>query len=347
MVKLLVLAVLLASSPASGLLETLFRTENSCYSGCHANYAASGPHLDACKNGCNYKLYNEDCASKCRLFSRDEQIQASCQVGCTLSRPVEQPKPVIPVVAPQEQPAVVEGQDSERPHSIILVRLRQRPFIQMPGLDRLFSNDPVQMFNDMLRQFREKANELDQSFREPFERPQELPKPGDFGPVFHLIKSIPIGPLLSNVRPDSSSESSEEKPGQHEKLPLVDEIKHAIKFPREHQQRLRERVQPLHARVQQFFADVRNEWNDLVRRQPKIPIWIFLCILLTSSAILWYMVMSLCRHTPSREALSIRSQELVFHPYEHDAYEKEKIQPDEQLYQVTESLPIKVKLSNI
>jgi len=58
------------------------------------------------------------------------------------------------------------------------------------------------------------------------------------------------------------------------------------------------------------------------------------------------MVMSLCRHTPSRNALSIRAQELVFHPYEHDAYEKEKIQPDDHPYEVTD-LPIKVKLSNI
>ncbi len=56
--------------------------------------------------------------------------------------------------------------------------------------------------------------------------------------------------------------------------------------------------------------------------------------------------MSLCRHTPSRNALSIRAQELVFHPYEHDAYEKEKIQPDDHPYEVTD-LPIKVKLSNI
>jgi len=57
------------------------------------------------------------------------------------------------------------------------------------------------------------------------------------------------------------------------------------------------------------------------------------------------MVMSLCRHTPSRNGLSIRAQELVFNPYEYEGYEKEKIQPDDQPYE--ESLPIKVKLSNI
>lgn len=51
MVKLLIFAILLASSPASGLLETLFRAENSCYSGCQSNYAASADHLKACKEG--------------------------------------------------------------------------------------------------------------------------------------------------------------------------------------------------------------------------------------------------------------------------------------------------------
>ena len=51
MVKLLVFAILLASSPASGLLDTLFRAENNCYSGCQSNYAASADHLKACKEG--------------------------------------------------------------------------------------------------------------------------------------------------------------------------------------------------------------------------------------------------------------------------------------------------------
>lgn len=58
------------------------------------------------------------------------------------------------------------------------------------------------------------------------------------------------------------------------------------------------------------------------------------------------MLVSLCRHSPSRY-LSVRGQELVFHPYEYEGYEKEKIQPDGSLYDGTEPMPIKVKLSNI
>jgi hypothetical protein len=214
--------------------------------------------------------------------------------------------------------------------------------MELPSMNRFFSQDPIQMFNDMIRQFQEKTNNFDQTIRKTFEeKSKDLP---EFGTISQLAKNIPIIRLPNNVRADSSSESSEEN---KEKRPLINEFKHVIQHPREHQQYVRERLQPLRNRIQQFVTDVRTEWNDLVRKQPKIPVWIFLGILLSSSAILWYMVMSLCRHTPSRNALSIRAQELVFHPYEYDAYEKEKIQPDDQPYEVTESLPIKVKLSNI
>jgi hypothetical protein len=245
-------------------------------------------------------------------------------------------------------PETVEGQEPQQFRSIILVRLR-RPLGPVPALDRMFGDDPAMMFKNIFSQFREKAQEFDQMIRAQLERPQDMPKTGEFGPVFNLIKSIPIMQLPNNVRADSSSESSEssEKHEKDGKRPLFEEMKHVIKHPREQQERLHERVKSLDARIQQFFNNVRTEWQDLVRKQPKLPIWIFLCILLSSSAILWYMVMSLCRHTPSRDALSIRAQELVFHPYDHDGYEKEKIQPDDQLYEVTEPLPIKVKLSNI
>jgi hypothetical protein len=51
MVKLLVFAILLASSPATGLLENLFSNELTCYSGCSTNYAAKAEHLNACRKG--------------------------------------------------------------------------------------------------------------------------------------------------------------------------------------------------------------------------------------------------------------------------------------------------------
>jgi len=363
MVKLIVLAILLASSQANGLLENLFNSENNCYTGCHSNYAASSAHLDGCKKGCDFKLFNTDCTSPCLALSKEESIQNSCQVGCTLSRPVDPTvvdKPVVavdPVPENKDSESIVPplNPEPERHHSIILIRLRQRPSIdmpsiQMPSVQQFFNNDPIQFFNSIVKQFQEKANNFEQSIRKSFEQnANELPKP-DFGSISDLIKSIPINPLPGNVKDDSSSsssESSESSEEKHNKRPLINEFQHIIKYPGQHEQYLRERLQPVNNRVQQFFTDVRSGWNDLVRKQPKIPIWIFIAILLSSSAILWYMVMSLCRHRPSRSTLSVRAQELVFHPYEYDVYEKEKIQPDDQPYEVTESLPIKVKLSNI
>lgn len=55
------------------------------------------------------------------------------------------------------------------------------------------------------------------------------------------------------------------------------------------------------------------------------------------------MIISLCRRKPEHRILSIRAQDLVF----DNTYEKEKIQPNEEYYQITESLPVKIKLANI
>jgi len=172
-----------------------------------------------------------------------------------------------------------------RPRSIILIRLRNRPSVDMPSAPQFFNSDPIQMFNDIIKQFQEKANSFEQAIRQPLDQnAKDLPKIPEFGRISELIKSIPIVPLPGSIRADSSSESSEELNG---KRPLIDEFRHVIKHPREHQQYLRERMQPVKNRLHQFFTDVRTEWNDLVRKQPKIPIWLFLGILLSSSAILW------------------------------------------------------------
>lgn len=346
MVKLLVLAILLASSPANGLIETLFRAENNCYSGCQSNYATNEAYLDACKKGCDFRLHNEDCATQCIAYTTDPQTQSSCQVGCTLSQPIgntvqgQKPNILIDPIPNVKAPEWIEpvNPEPERPRSIILIRLRQRPSVDMPAIPNIFNSDASQFFNNIIRQFQDKANEFEQSVRQSFEQKVKgLPQsPSEFGPAAKFIQSIPIIRLRTNMHPDSSSESSEQI---DDKRPLLDNFKHMLHHPRE-------RLEPANNRVHQFFTDVRSEWNDLVRKQPKIPVWIFLAILLSSSAILWYMVMSLCRRAPSRD-LSIRAQELIFHPYEYDVYEKEKIQPDDHPYEVTESLPIKVKLTNI
>jgi hypothetical protein len=85
---------------------------------------------------------------------------------------------------------------------------------------------------------------------------------------------------------------------------------------------------------------MRNQWNNLLHKQPKIPIWILVGVLILSSAMLWCkffhhknnrinpfclidMIVSLCCHTPRHHNLSIQAQELII----DNTYEKEKLQP--------------------
>jgi len=321
---------------AFGLIETFYQKENECYQMCSQTYQLntypSAQHLDACKKGCDHKLFSPNadttvCSGLCDSY-RMYDLQAACIIGCNADVVPPKEGPVIP----QEPPVEVapespsESGEQERPKSIILIRLRERPLMSIPSFDRVFNSDPFQMFNDMLKQIKEKANEFDKT----------LGEQPDFGPVFHLSQSIPILPVQQSEQKSvekssdssSSSESSseEEKPGRKHR-PFIAEMKHIIQHPQEHEKLIKQRIQPLNARLQQFFNDVKTEWNDLIKKQPKIPIWIFICVLLTSSAILWYMAMSMCRASPHRNHLSIRSQELIFHPYDSNdllSSEKEK-----------------------
>jgi hypothetical protein len=359
MVKLLVFAILLASSPATGLLQALFRTESNCYSGCTNKYGNNRDHLKSCRQGCDVKLQNEDCATQCKS-STGENVDEFCQFGCSLSHADSETKIEKPNVLTDPVPTVTESvapaaPETERPHSIILIRLRQRPLMpmqsmpmqsmpmqsmSMPSMHQFFNSDPIQMFNEMIKQFQERTKTFEESIRQSFdENGKELPKLSGFIKLSELPKSIPLI-RIPIKNPDASSEE------QDDKKPPMEGFRHGFHHGHGHHFQLQgQTMEPKQNHLRQFVSDVRSEWNDLIRKQPKIPIWIFLAIFLTSSVILWYMVMSLCRKTPSRDVLSIRAQELVFHPYDYDAYEKEKIQPDDQPYEVTESLPI--KLSNI
>ena len=88
MLQFLVFTIFLFSSPTFGLLENLFHTQNSCYRGCHSTYADNVYNMNACKKGCDFKLHNEYCPDQCKFLSNQEQIQASCLVGCLMIHPV-------------------------------------------------------------------------------------------------------------------------------------------------------------------------------------------------------------------------------------------------------------------
>ena len=51
MLNLIILTIVLISSPTFGLLENLFHAENNCYSGCHSNYVDNIFNLNYCKKG--------------------------------------------------------------------------------------------------------------------------------------------------------------------------------------------------------------------------------------------------------------------------------------------------------
>jgi len=133
MLKLIIFTIFLISSPTFSLVQSLFQTENHCYSGCHANYIDNLSNLDACKQGCDYKLHDEKCSDQCKLLSIDKQIQASCLVGCSMNSLKKS----------------IGNQDRQ---SIILIR--QRPLIRLSSS----SNDPVETFNDIIKQFKENKN---------------------------------------------------------------------------------------------------------------------------------------------------------------------------------------------
>lgn len=364
MVKLLVFAILLASASSSSLLEELFSAENTCYNGCHVNYAASTTHLDACTQGCDFKLHNEDCANQCKTKYSNEAEADSCQVGCTLGHAhsdVIPDKPFlaidpVPDIEPKETEATTTTaaavpeteSEPERPRSIIIIRLRQRPSLEMPPappMESVFPNDPIQMFNDIVRRFQERAKIFEDSIRASIdEQSKDMPKSDASQPIPDIVQAIPFIRISTNVREDSSSESSEESSNGRS---MMNEMRHVMHHPREQQQFIRDHVERVDGQMKETWSNIRNQWNEFVRNQPKMPIWFFIGLLLSSSALLWYMLVSLCRQSPSYNPLTVRAQELVFYPYEYDGYEKEKIQPDGQLYDATEPLPIKVKLSNI
>lgn len=356
MVKLLVFAILLASSPATALLETLYNSESNCYSVCAEYYKDN--LLEFCKKGCDFKLHNEGCEDQCKSVSDDKEIQESCQKGCELNDPLvddilnspdiavdpiptdktsEVPVTVAATTAAVNEPEII------RPHSIILIRLRQRPSIQFPSMQNFFGNDPVQMFNSMIQQFQDHAKTFEEAIRSQLaNNAGENQQLSNLPILSELPKVMPMHHMQMQPFDTPAGEQSDHHRMMHA-------FHHHFGHP--HGGPFRdanvENVQPENSRVRQFFTDVHTEWNDLVRKQPKIPIWIFLGIFLSSSVILWYMIMSLCRHAPNRDPLSIRAQEVVFHPYDYEGYEKAKIQPDDDTYDVAESVPIKVKLTNI
>lgn len=300
MLSKLVLAIFIVSSPAFGLLQTLYQNHADCYNGCQTNYAATTSHWEACKKGCDMKLYNQNCIEQCPTSFTDEALRTSCLVGCSMM-----PENLSPAV-----------NNPERPRSIILIRLRQRPSLQFPTLNDFFNKNPADLFNDLIKQWKTETEALGQ--------PNDLAKSNEWKTVVHFVKAIPLLDSASGVRADSSSESSEE---------TLNSVKHVFVHHAQGSSSLRERFQ-------QWTQDIHQRWNHLVAKQPSMPIWILLGFFICLSAFFWYMIVSLCSHAPTHRTLSLQAQELFL----ENADDKEKLI---HVYQSQETLPVKVKLTNI
>lgn len=301
MLSKIILTIFIVASPSFGLLQSLYEDHTNCYAGCHTNYAASETFLGACKKGCDFKLYNQDCTAQCTAINGDESLRTSCLVGCSM------------------MPEHPSGQISnpERPRSIILIRLRQRPSIQFPTLNDFFNKNPADLFNDLIKQWKTETENLSQS--------KDLGQSPEWKTVIHLVKALPLIDSSNGIRADSSSESSEEN---------LNSVKHVFVHRNDHGSL------SVHDRIQKWIYDARQRWNHLVAKQPSIPIWVLLGFFVCLSAFFWYMIVSLCSHAPTHRTLSLQAHELLI---EHTD-DKEK---PYYVYQAEENLPIKVKLTNI
>lgn len=152
--------------------------------------------------------------------------------------------------------------------------------MQLPSMNQFFGNDPIQMFNDMIRQFHERAKNFEQSIRTSIGENGEVQKLPGFDTLPEFPKSIPIIRIPLNGFDVSNDEQNDAQRMMNDFQHHFGQFRHGNV----------EQKEPENNRFQQFFTDVRTEWNDLIRKQPKIPIWIFLAIFLSSSAILWCML---------------------------------------------------------
>jgi len=164
---------------------------------------------------------------------------------------------------------------------IILIRLRQRPSS---------NNDPIQTFNDSIKQLKENTKVNEQS--------------NEFKTVVQLAKKIPIIKSSNRISTDESVKDANRLTGVYV---------------------YQNKLDSLNDRLQQLVSHICSKWHHLIRKQPKIPIWILLGIFILSSVMLWYMIVLLCRHTPRHHNISIQPQELII----DNIYEKEKLQPNE------------------
>lgn len=182
------------------------------------------------------------------------------------------------------------------------------------------------MFQDLIKQFNADTAQLAQS--NGGDRASQLKT------ILELARRIPTMRLTNDLRLDSSSEEGG---------------KNTILYHRETRQ-------SWGSRLQQWFSGVRRQWNDLVSKQPNMPIWVVLGLFLSLSAMFWCkyscfsttidvkhgfslsdMIVSLCSHAPAHHTFTVRARELFF----DKTHNKESMESE---HLISDSVPIKMKL---
>jgi hypothetical protein len=142
--------------------------------------------------------------------------------------------------------------ENKRPQSIILIRLRQRPTFQLPSWNNLFQKNPTDMFQQLVKQFNVDTEKLAQS--------TDVDRASQLKTILELARRLPTMRLT-----DDSSEEGD-------KRTLI----------------YRQESRPSFGdRLRQWFSNVRSQWNNLVSKQPNMPIWIVLALFLSLSAMFW------------------------------------------------------------
>lgn len=340
MTQILVLLILIASTPTFGLLENLYQLDTSCHLECDKKFEDHLTNREACRTGCGYKLLADNCRENCEKLPVDQVAKESCKYGCDFSKitevvdqevipelaidPVPEVQPEVKETQPEKeerQPEVKEPQSEadesqseeenipsensdQRPRSIILIRIRQYP-VFMPPPESMVDSDPRQMFRDMIERFRQRMK------------------------------------LLQKEMESSANENSNDQS-------TFDDLRQRFVNPSHYEdgdniQDSYDESRYLLRKAPVFRGNIFDEYSQ---QQSRMFLWSFICVVILMSLLLFYLIITLCGSTPKKD-VPLKPKGIFLQTYDNYDYNNEKIQPEDDVFESTEPLPIKLKLSSI
>lgn len=152
-------------------------------------------------------------------------------------------------------------------------------------MENFFGTDPAEMFNNIIQRFQERAKAFEESIRNTIdEQSKDMPKLEPFAELPRLVQSIPLIRISSNVRADSSSESSEESNTDRSSM---GDIRNSVEHSDERSSAIGDFVETQRSKLGEAVSNFRRQLRNFWRREPTTQVWIFIGLLLLSSATLW------------------------------------------------------------